>query len=245
MNLEGKHILVTGGGRGIGSGIVTFLAAQGAKVAFTYTSRPEAAQRVLEDLPGTGHVLFKMDISDENSVRETMDQLLSDFTPLNGLVNNAGITCDQILLRMKPEDFDKVIHTNLRGTYLCTQAVLKPMMKSRSGSIVNITSVIGQRGNVGQSNYAASKAGIEAFSKSVAQEVGRRGIRINCIAPGFIETEMTNELSESQKKAIIDSVPMGRMGQVADVSKIVAFLLSDEACYITGQTVAVNGGLYM
>ena len=245
MKVEGKNILVTGGSRGIGAGIVSLLAHSGAKVAFTYNSRSEAAQTILDTLPGSGHSLFKMDISDEDSIKKAMTQILSDFSPLDGLVNNAGITCDQILLRMKPEEFDKVIHTNLRGTYLCTQSVLKPMMKARKGSIVNLTSVIGQRGNAGQCNYAASKAGIEAFSKSVAQEMARRGIRINCIAPGFIQTEMTEQLSESQQKAILDSVPMGRMGQTKDVASVVAFLLSDESAYLTGQTIAVNGGLYM
>ena len=243
MTVNGKNILVTGGSRGIGEGIVTFLAHQGARVALTYSSRLEAAQNVLDRLPGEGHGLFKMDISSENSVKEAMGQILDQFQPLDGLVNNAGITSDQILLRMKLEEFDKVIQTNLVGTYLCTQSVLKPMIKAKKGSIVSLTSVIGQRGNVGQCNYAASKAGIEAFSKSVAQEVASRGIRVNCIAPGFIQTEMTDQLNENQKKAILDAVPMKRMGEVQDVASVVAFLLSDDSTYLTGQTISVNGGL--
>ena len=174
-----------------------------------------------------------------------MGQILSHFKTLDGLVNNAGITSDQILLRMKTEEFDKVVQTNLRGTYLCTQFVLKPMIKARKGSIVNLTSVIGQKGNAGQCNYAASKAGIEAFSKSVAQEVGSRGIRLNCIAPGFIQTEMTDQLNENQQKAILDAVPMKRMGTPQDIASVAAFLLSDESIYMTGQTLSVNGGLYM
>lgn len=245
MSVVGKNILVTGGSRGIGSGIVTLLAKQGARVAFTYTFRPDAAEKVLKNLSGEGHKLFKMDVSDDHSVRDTMTRIFEDFGPLGGLVNNAGIVCDQILLRMKLADFDRVIHTNLRGTYLCTQAVLKSMIKARKGSIVNLTSVVGQRGNAGQSNYAASKAGIESFSKSIAQEVGRRGVRINCVSPGFIKTGMTDHLNENQKQAMFDAIPMGRIGQVEDVAHVVAFLLSDGADYITGQTIAVNGGLYM
>ena len=245
MNLKGKNILVTGGSRGIGAGIVKFLAQEEARVAFTYTSRPDDAKKVLQSLQGEGHSLFQMDVSSENSIKETLPQILDKFNPLHGLVNNAGIARDQLLLKMKTTDFDQVLHTNLRGTYLCTQAVLKPMIKARSGSIVNITSVVGQRGQAGQCNYAASKAGIEAFSKSLAQEVARRGIRVNCIAPGFIQTEMTDQLNETQKKSIQDSIPMDRLGQVDDISRVVAFLLSDGASYMTGQTLAVNGGLYM
>ncbi len=251
MNLKGKNVLITGGSRGIGAGIVTFLAQQGARIAFTYTSRLEAAQSILQSLPnqcqsqGQNHALFQMDISNESSVCETVAKILAEFSPLHGLVNNAGITKDQLLLKMKTADFDEVIQTNLRGTYLCTKSVLKSMIKARQGSIINLTSVIGQKGNLGQSNYAASKAGIEGFSKSIAQEVGRRHIRVNCVAPGFIETEMTHELSENHRTDILQSIPLGRMGQVSDISQVVAFLLSDGATYITGQTISVNGGLYM
>lgn len=245
MKVAGKNIVVTGGSRGIGAGIVTFLAQQGARVAFTYSSRSEAARSVLNGLSGEGHAVFPMDIANEVSVKEAMGQILSHFKTLDGLVNNAGITSDQILLRMKAEEFDKVIQTNLRGTYLCTQFVLKPMIKARKGSIVSLTSVISQKGNAGQCNYAASKAGIEAFSKSVAQEVASRGIRLNCIAPGFIRTEMTDQLNESQQKAILNAIPMKRMGTPQDVAPLVTFLLSDESFYMTGQTLSVNGGLYM
>ena len=243
--LEGKNVLVTGGSRGIGAGIVKSLAHEGARVAFTYTSSPDRAEKVHSELPGEGHFHFSMNISDEISVNEGIEHVLKEFDSIDGLVNNAGITRDQLILRMKTEEFDDVINTNLRGTFLCTRPCLKAMLKKRSGSIVNITSVIGQSGNAGQTNYAASKAGIEAFTKSIGQEVGSRNIRANCIAPGFIATEMTDELTEQQKQAILGKIPLRRMRDVSDIANAVIFLLSDESTYITGQTISVNGGLYM
>lgn len=245
LSLQAKKILVTGGSRGIGAAIVRVLAKKGATVAFTYSSNEAAASDVLSSLSGTGHMMIKMDISSEDSVASGVDQVLENFKDLDGIVNNAGITKDQLLLRMKPEDFDSVINTNLRGTYLVTKTVLKPLLKARKGSIVNITSVIGQTGNPGQSNYAASKAGTEAFSKSIALEVASRGIRVNCVAPGFIKTEMTEILSEDQKKAILSKIPMERIADPEEVAESVAFLLSDESRYITGHTLSVNGGMHM
>jgi 3-oxoacyl-[acyl-carrier protein] reductase len=242
---EGKNILVTGSSRGIGADIARRLAKEGARVAVTYSSSPEAAQKVLESLEGTGHILLQMNVADEASVGAAFDQALAAFGTLHGLVNNAGITKDTLLLRMKTEDFDSVIATNLRGVFLCTRAAAKVMLKARTGSIVNITSVIGEMGNAGQSNYAASKAGIEGFAKSIAQEVASRGIRVNCIAPGFIATEMTGVLSEQQKQAILDKVPLKALGDTDDVAAAAAFLLSDDAKYITGHTLSINGGLYM
>ena len=243
--LKGKSILITGGSRGIGAGIATILAEYGAKVAITYASRKESAEAVVSSLLGEGHFAVKMDISSEEDIKSAMNQVFETFGKLDGLVNNAGITKDQLLLRMKIEDFDAVTQTNLRGTFLCTKSVIKPMLKAKSGSIVNITSVVGQTGNPGQSNYSASKAGVEAFSKSVALEYAKKGIRVNCVAPGFIETEMTAILDDRQKEAIFSNVPMNRMGSVSDVAAAVAYLLSDESSYVTGQTISVNGGLNM
>jgi 3-oxoacyl-[acyl-carrier protein] reductase len=243
--LSQKKILVTGSSRGIGAGIARLLADEGAQVCITYSSSEAQAREVLASLKGTGHMMVPLQVGDEASVTTAFATVLEKFGGLDGLVNNAGITRDQLLLRMKEEDFQAVLDTNLKGTFLCTKAVLKPMMKARAGSIVNITSVIGQSGQAGQANYAASKAGTEAFSKSIAQEVGSRHIRVNCVAPGFIVTDMTDKLTEDQKKAILAKVPLESLGQTEDVAHAVAFLLSDKARYITGHTLSVNGGLYM
>ncbi|MBK7842604.1 MAG: 3-oxoacyl-[acyl-carrier-protein] reductase [Bdellovibrionales bacterium] len=246
MNLEGKTVLVTGGSRGIGAGIARTLAMAGARVAITFSSRPDAAEEVLKSLPGhNNHLSLQLDVANEDSVHRCIDELMRTFERLDGVVNNAGVTRDQLLLRMKTEDFDQVINTNLRGTYLITKNVMKPMIKARGGSIVNITSVIGHSGNAGQANYAASKAGTEGFTRSVAQEVASRGIRLNCVAPGFIVTDMTGALDDKQKGQILDSIPMRRLGQTEDVAQAVLFLLSDSSSYMTGQTLHVNGGMYM
>jgi len=243
--LTDKTVLVTGSSRGIGAETAKHLADLGMRVAVTYSKSEDRAKAVVESLQGDGHMLLQLDVADEASITEAFQKISQDFGSLYGLVNNAGITRDQLLLRMKPDDFDQVIATNLRGTFLCSKLAVKMMVKARQGSIVNITSVIGQSGQGGQSNYAASKAGIEAFGKSLAQEVSSRSIRVNSVAPGFISTEMTDELSESQQKAILDKVPMGILGEPIDVARTVSFLLSDQAKYITGQTIAVNGGMYM
>ncbi len=245
QQLAKKKIFVTGGSRGIGAAIVKLLAARGAQVAFTYSSNAASAEKILAALPGSGHICLQMNIADEASVEAGINQLLEKFGEIDGVVNNAGITKDGLLLRMKSQDFDSVINTNLRGTFLVTKALLKPMVKARKGSIVNITSVIGQTGNAGQANYAASKAGTEAFSKSTALEVASRGIRVNCVAPGFIGTEMTEVLTEDQKKAILSKIPMARIAEANEVAAVVAFLLSEDAKYITGHTMSVNGGLFM
>jgi 3-oxoacyl-[acyl-carrier protein] reductase len=244
MKLKDKNILVTGGSRGIGAGIVRRLAAEGARVAFTYTSRPEAAEEVRKSLPGDGHLALELNITDENSIETVFKTVIEKFGKLDGLVNNAGVTRDQLLLRMKAEDFDQVIQTNLRGSFLCTKVATKAMLKARQGSIVNITSVIGHSGNPGQANYAASKAGITAFTKSIAQEVGSRNIRLNCVAPGFISTEMTDVLPDAQKNAILAKIPLQKFGTTDDVAAAVCYLLSDDSAYITGQTLHVNGGMY-
>ena len=243
--LSGKTALVTGSSRGIGSAIATRLAREGARVAITYSANPAAAEKVFASLPGAGHMVVQLKVQDEASVAEAFDKILAEFGRLDCLVNNAGVTKDQLLLRMKLDDFQSVIDTNLRGTFLCMRAAAKTMVKARAGSIVNITSVIGEMGNAGQSNYAASKAGIEGFTKSIALELASRSIRVNCVAPGFIVTEMTDVLSDAQKEAILSKVPLQTLGDVDDVASATVFLLSAQAKYVTGQTLSVNGGLYM
>ncbi|HND84393.1 MAG TPA: 3-oxoacyl-[acyl-carrier-protein] reductase [Pseudobdellovibrionaceae bacterium] len=244
-NLNGKKIFVTGGSRGIGAAIVKHLAEQGAIVAFTYSTREDAAQQIVHGLPGSGHFYVRMNLSDEASVQSATDHVIEKFGNVDGVVNNAGVTRDQLLLRMKTEDFDSVIATNLRGAFLVTRAFAKPMMKARTGSIVSITSVIGQTGNAGQANYAASKAGIIGFTKSIAQELASRGVRLNCVAPGFIATDMTDVLSEDTKAKILTDIPLGKIGDASDIANAVSFLLGDGSKYITGHTLNVNGGMYM
>jgi len=245
MNLKGMHILVTGGSRGIGAAIAHEAANRGARVAITYNSNRESAEKAVRDFSGEGHLVVSMNISNEDSVKKGISEVMEHFPTLDGLVNNAGVTKDQLILRMKADDFDSVINTNLRGSFLCTREAVKLMLKSRKGSLVHITSVVGEMGNPGQTNYCASKGGIEAFSKSVAHEVASRKIRSNCVSPGFIATDMTHSLTEDQKKAMVDRIPLGAIGEGKDVAAAVCFLLSDDSKYMTGQTLRVNGGLYM
>lgn len=242
---KGKNIVITGASRGIGAGIAECLASEGARVAITYSNNEQKANEVLKNLPGEGHICVRLDVSNEESVKSAFDEIYEKMNQVDGLVNNAGVTEDNLLLMMKTQVFDNVINTNLRGTFLCTKTVLKPMLKARKGSIVNVTSVVGQAGNPGQCNYAASKAGVEAFTKSVAKEVASRNIRLNCVAPGYISTEMTDKLSEKQKESIVAGIPLQHLGKPQDIAYCVSFLLSDESNYITGQTISVNGGMYM
>lgn len=245
MDLSQKKIVITGSSRGIGAGIAKTFSEMGAKVCVTFSSSPEKAKVVFDSLNGEGHLLLKLDTSSEESVDEFFKNVLNEWKSLDVLVNNAGITKDQLLLRMKASDFDDVYKVNLRGAFLCTKAVAKTMMKSRSGSIINLSSVIGSTGNAGQSNYASTKAGLEGFSKSIAKELGSRGIRVNCVAPGFIKTEMTDVLNDDQKEALLNQLPLNRLGSTDDIAHAVAFLASDVSSYITGQTIHVNGGMYL
>lgn len=243
--LENHRIVVTGSSRGIGAGIAQWLAEEGAKVVVTYSNSESSAQGVMAKLKGDGHSCLQLNVADESSV-EAFFSKLGETGGLTGLVNNAGITKDQLILRMKTEDFDSVIATNLKGAFLCTRAAIKMMMKAKvAGSVVNVTSVSGEMGNPGQANYSASKAGVEGMTKALAKEVASRGIRLNCVAPGFIVTEMTDALTEDQKSKIQAGIPLGTLGATEDIAAATAFLLSDDARYITGHTLSVNGGLYM
>jgi 3-oxoacyl-[acyl-carrier protein] reductase len=244
-DLANKKFFVTGGSRGIGTAIVSFLAEHGAQVAFTYSANGTKAQELLKNLKGQGHLCFQLDVGQQEQVERVTQQLYAQWPEVDGVVNNAGITKDQLLLRMKAEDFESVIQTNLKGVFYVTKCFSKNMLKARKGSFVNISSVIGSTGNAGQSNYAASKGGLEAFTKSVALELASRGIRANCVAPGYIKSDMTEALSEAQLKHFNERIPLQRPGEAREVAETVAFLLSDAASYITGQTLHVNGGMYL
>ena len=245
ISLENKSIFVTGGSRGIGAAIVKQLSDLGAKVAFTYSSQQSAAESVLSSLSGPGHKIYKLDVSQSAQVDTVGQQVLLDFGQIHGVVNNAGITKDQLILRMKDEDFSQVLRTNLDGVFYVTRFFSKSMLKNRSGSFVNISSVVGTSGNAGQSNYAASKAGLEGFTKSIALEFAARHIRANCVSPGYISSDMTSALTPEQLKHFSDRIPLGRPGEPVEIAKAVAFLLSDAASYITGQTLHINGGLHL
>ena len=245
--MEGRVALVTGGGRGIGRAIAARLAKGSAKVAISYRANDAAAEETanLVREAGAECELFKGDVATPEDVEVIIEGIGEAFGPVEILVNNAGTTRDNILLRMKDTEFDEVLATNLKGTYLCTRAVLRGMVRARWGRIVNVSSVVGLLGNAGQANYAASKAGIIGFTKSVAREVAGRGITANAVAPGYVETELTGSLPESIKEQILGQVPVGRFGELEEVAEVVAFLASDSAAYITGQTIAVDGGMVM
>ena len=246
MNLlEGKLALVTGASRGIGRGIAVALARAGATVVGTSTTEAGAASITSELTTagsGTGVV---MNVNDAASVDSALATLQKQYGDVSILVNNAGVTRDNLLLRMKDEEWDDIITTDLKSVYRLSKAVLRGMMKVRYGRIVNITSVVGVMGNAGQTNYAAAKAGVAGFSRALAREVGSRNITVNCVAPGFIDTDMTRALTENQRAALLGQIPLGRLGDVADVAHTVVFLASPGAAYITGSTLHVNGGMHM
>jgi len=237
---------VTGASRGIGAAIALELGNQGARVYGTATSEQGAKSitKVFTEhkINGRGLVL---NVNDNASIQATIEHINQDAGTINILVNNAGITKDTLLMRMKDEDWDAVISTNLTSVYKLSQQVIKSMMKERYGRIINITSVVGHMGNAGQTNYAATKAGIDGFTKSLAQEIGSRGITVNSVAPGFIDTDMTKALSEEQRAALLTHIPLSRLGQASDIAHAVTFLASDQASYITGETIHVNGGMLM
>lgn len=244
---EGRVAVVTGGTRGIGRAIALRLAAEGANVAISYRSNDETAGATAGEIraAGVNCEVFKGDVSSPEDVQALFKGVSDAFGRVDILVNNAGITRDNIMMRMKEEEFDDVLRTNLGGTYLCTRAALRPMVRARWGRIVNVSSVVGLVGNAGQANYAASKAGIIGFTKSVAREVAQRGITANAVAPGYVETELTGSLPEKVKDQIRDQVPMGRFGEDEEVADVVAFLAGEGAGYVTGQTIAVDGGMTM
>ena len=247
MLLDGKTALVTGASRGIGRAVALCLAAEGARVAINYAGNVKAAEEVKASVEAAGGtaILCQADIADSAAVEAMVADVVKEFGAIDILVNNAGITRDTLLMRMKDEDFAKVLDTNLKGVFYCTKAVAKLMMKKRSGRIVNMASVVGLVGNAGQTNYAAAKAGVIGFSKSAAKELASRGITVNVVAPGFIGTDMTAGLPESVKEKMLTDIPLGRMGEPEDVANAVLFLASDQASYITGQVVNVDGGMVM
>jgi len=247
MTLEGKIALVTGGSRGIGQMICIRLAGMGATVGINYVSNSAAADETLKKIENEGGKGFLtcFDVSDASSVQEAVKQITDDHGPVDILINNAGITRDGLMARMKEADWDNVLDTNLKGAFTCTKAAMKGMMKKRWGRIINITSVIGFLGNAGQVNYAAAKAGLVGLTKSIARELAPRNITVNCVAPGYIVTDMTSDLSEDIQEAIKAQIPLGTLGQPDDVAAAVAYLASSDSSYITGQTIHVNGGMYM
>lgn len=247
MDLLGKTAVVTGGSRGIGKSISLKLASLGANIVVNYTSNSERANKVVDEIKGLGReaVAIKADVSNPEDVKSFVKEINNHFDSIDILVNNAGVTKDTLLIRMKNEDWDKVLNINLKGTYLCTKLIGKKMMKQRSGKIINIASVVGIMGNAGQSNYAASKAGVIGFTKSIAKEFAPRGINVNAVAPGFIETDMTDALPDGVKEEYSKNIPLGRLGTPEDVSNVVAFLSSKEANYITGQVINIDGGMVM
>jgi 3-oxoacyl-[acyl-carrier protein] reductase len=244
---EGRVAIVTGGGRGIGRAIAHRLAAEGANLAISYRSNDAAAEETTKAVRAAGVKceLFKGDVASPEDVEALFKGVSEAFGRVDILINNAGVRRDNLMMRMKEDEFDEVVRTNLKGTYLCTRAALRPMVRARWGRIVNVSSVVGLVGNAGQANYAASKAGIVGFTRSVAREVAQRGITVNAVAPGYVETELTGSLAEDVKGRIRSQVPMGRFGAAEEVAEVVAFLTGEGAAYVTGQTIAVDGGMTM
>ncbi|MBH0155848.1 MULTISPECIES: 3-oxoacyl-[acyl-carrier-protein] reductase [Fictibacillus] len=245
--LNEKSVLVTGASRGIGRAIALYFARNGAKVAVNYSGSEAKANEVVNEIKENGGTAFaiKADISSSEDVTNMVKTVVEEFGSLDVLVNNAGITRDNLLMRMKEEDWDAVINTNLKGVFLTTKAVTRQMMKQRKGRIINIASIVGVSGNAGQANYVAAKAGVIGLTKTAAKELSSRGITVNAIAPGFIETDMTGKLEEGIKSEMLRNIPLARFGQPDDIASAAAFLASDASSYITGQTLHVDGGMVM
>jgi 3-oxoacyl-[acyl-carrier protein] reductase len=245
--LTGKIALVTGGSRGIGEAIVRRLAAEGATVFFTYNAGADRAQSLVQELAASGSSVHAVqaDVANADSVANLFKTIAEQSKRLDILVNNAGITKDGLIMRMSEQDWDSVMDTNLKGAFFCCKAAARVMMGQRYGRIINIGSVVGITGNPGQANYVSSKAGVIGLTKSLSRELASRNILVNCVAPGYIKTEMTDKLTDDQKKAIAENIPLGRIAEGTEIASVVAFLASDNASYITGQTLAVDGGLAM
>lgn len=245
--LQGKIALVTGASRGIGRAIALELASKGAHVVVNYAGSESKAQSVVEEIHQMGSKSFKFqaDVANETDVKSMVKETINQFGSIDILVNNAGITKDNLLMRMKEAEFDQVINTNLKGCFICMKSVTRQMMKQRSGRIINIASIVGVSGNPGQANYVAAKAGVIGLTKSTAQELATRNILVNAVAPGFISTDMTDALNETQKEAILQMIPLSKLGKPEDVANVVRFLASDDANYITGQTIHIDGGMVM
>ena len=243
--LEEKVAVVTGGSRGIGRSVSLALAQKGADVVLFYAGNQQKAEETQAEIEKMGRkaLALQVDVSQREQVTTAFQQVLNAFKKVDVLVNNAGITRDQLAVRIKEEDWDDVVNTNLKGAFLCSQAVIRPMMKQRKGRIINISSVVAVAGNPGQANYCASKAGVIGLTKSMAKELAARNITVNAIAPGFIDTDMTQSLTDQQKQQILGNIPLQRFGQPEDIAAAVCFLASDEAGYITGQTLHVDGGM--
>lgn len=247
MSLKGKVALITGGSGGIGRSIALELSKEGADIAISYMGNKEKALEVVEELEENGvkALALKADVTKSEEVDEMFKNIEDSLGKVDILVNNAGITKDGLLIRMKEEDWEAVMDTNLKGVFLCTKRAARPMMKNRYGKIINISSVVGVSGNIGQGNYSASKAGIIGFTKSMAKELASRGIRVNAVAPGFIKTQMTDVLKDEVKKAMIEQIPLGEFGDTQDIGNLVVFLASEKSDYITGQVINVDGGMVM
>ncbi|MEW9667598.1 3-oxoacyl-[acyl-carrier-protein] reductase [Ammoniphilus sp. 3BR4] len=245
--VQNKVAVVTGASRGIGRSIALALAESGADVVVNYAGSEQAAREVASEIEKLGRkaLVVQADVADSEQVAQLIQQTIEAFGRVDVLVNNAGITRDNLLMRMKDDEWDDVIATNLKGVYNCIKAVTRPMMKQRSGRIINISSVVAALGNAGQANYVAAKAGVIGLTKSVARELASRGITVNAVAPGFIETDMTAKLSEEIQSGLMNQIPLGRLGKPEDIAQMVRFLASDQSSYITGQTFHVDGGMYM
>ncbi|MFD2208791.1 3-oxoacyl-[acyl-carrier-protein] reductase [Virgibacillus halophilus] len=245
--LAGKTALVTGASRGIGRAIALELAEQGANIVVNYSGSEQKAGEVVEAIEklGVKAIKYQANVAKEEDVKSMMKETVKTFGSLDILINNAGITKDNLLMRMKESEFDDVIQTNLKGAFLCVKAATRQMMKQRDGRIVNVASVVGISGNPGQANYVAAKAGLIGLTKTAAKELAARNIRVNAVAPGFISTDMTDALTEEQREAMLQLIPLARLGKPEDIAKTIRFLVSDDAAYITGQTITVDGGMIM